>query len=118
LSVFDDAASAALATARAVAGNQVTYRRGASSAQMTAVSGSTRYKFTNESGVTITITGRDYLIAVADLVLDSAPVTPLPGDVVDDGVHQYEAMPVGGEACFAHSDSNKTQFRIHTKLVN
>ena len=63
----------------------------------------------------------DFLILVADLVIDDTLTTPQRGDeisrVQDGEKFTYKVLPMGKELpFFQYSDTGKTVFRIHTKL--
>lgn len=110
--------AAGLADLRAFAGFVVTYSRGANVIEgLTAAPGSTPIEqvVDEESGTVLRSSGWDWLIAVADLVLDELPITPQPGDVIAFEGIEWEVRPIGSEPCFAFSDAAGTQYRIHTK---
>jgi len=99
----------------------VTYRRGSSTAQVLATVGATRFEADDGSGIVVEMEARDYLIAAADLVLDSAQVLPERGDEiveVRDGINYvYEVMDLGSEKHFVTCDPAGRTLRIHTKHV-
>jgi len=99
----------------------VTYRRGASTVEVLATVGATRFEADDGSGMVIEMESRDYLIAAADLVLDGQQVLPERGDQVletRDGVtHVYEVMDLGPEKHFVTCDPDGRTLRIHTKFV-
>jgi len=99
----------------------VTYRRGASTVEVLATVGATRFEADDGSGMVIEMESRDYLIAAADLVLDGQQVQPERGDQVletRDGVtHVYEVMDLGPEKHFVTCDPDGRTLRIHTKFT-
>lgn len=109
---------------RANVAQTVTYSRGPRSVSLSATLGSTAFRIGDPLGGTrIERTDRDFLIAVADLILGGLTVLPERGDEVRvtraDGatVDVYEVLAPGGEPVFRWSDSHRTTIRIHTKHV-
>jgi len=103
------------------AAQTVAYVRGNDSVSVTATIGKTIFRIDNNYGISERHEGRDYLILVADLVIDGVPLDPIPGDKIQetDGVvvYTYEVMAPGGEPCRRYSDDFKITWRIHTKHV-
>lgn len=117
MSVFTQLLAGALATVRAVAGDPVSYTDGTYTCTPTAVVGKTTSDSTDDDGTTVTVKERDYLIAVADLVLNSVPIRPEPGHKITDQGAVYEVLPLAGRECYSYSDPDRTTYRIHTKQV-
>src|SRR5947209_8388283 len=115
MSAHTQALAGALATMRQVAGDKKIYKRGEQTVLVTMVVGRTVSEDTDEYGTTIRVDQRDYLIAVADLVLGGQPATPQSGDTIVDGPRTYEVMLLAGKECFNFSDPDQTTFRVHTK---
>lgn len=115
MGLHDDIA-AGLSDLRGFAGFVVTYSRGASSVSVAASPGSTPVEqVVDDLGTMVRTSAADWLIAVAELILDGNPITPQMGDVItSDGV-AWEVRPIGSEPCFSYSDALATEFRIHTK---
>ena len=117
MSHFEDRIARGLQRVRQFAGNQVTYRRGAQSATVTAVTGQTEFDTLDDNGMPVKQIARDFLIATSELVLGGEPVEPQAGDLIEerDGTVN-KVLPVNGH-CWKWSDTGKTQRRIHTKEV-
>ena len=99
----------------------VTYSRGAASVSVSATLGRTTYQIDRGDGISVEERTRDYLIAVADLVLSSVAVEPQPGDrIVEAGAptKTYEVMaPEGTETSWRFCDEHRQTYRIHAKLI-
>lgn len=119
---FSEIFSGALATLRGVAGETVTYTRGANSVTLSASLGNSRIEIMESSGAVTVVDSRDFLIAVEDLVLNSVAVTPRTGDTITEtcgGItYVYRVLDLPTDQCYRFSDVGRTQFRIHTKLVS
>lgn len=98
----------------------VTYRRGNSTVDVQATIGQTIFRLDDGYGAIVRTESRDFLIATADLVLDSAAVLPERGDkireTVGDEVFVYEVLAPGDEPHFKYSDPYRRTLRIHTKF--
>lgn len=112
-----------LKAAAAVDGG-VTYRRGALTLTgLAAWVGRTAFSRTSsEPGPAVVIGERDYLFAVADLVLGGQPVAPKPGDRVTETIAgvatTFEVVsPETGEPAVRYSDQTRTVWRVHAKRV-
>jgi hypothetical protein len=99
----------------------VTYLRGASAVTVPATIGRTGYEQSTEDGLTVRAEVRDYLINVADLVLDDVPAQPKQGDRIAEGDpatgRVFEVMSGAGEGPWRYSDAYRTVYRIHAKAV-
>lgn len=107
---------------------EITYQRGSDSVTLATTIGSSSGFSTREYGVREPWFARDYLIAVADLVLDGDRVEPQRGDRIvetfldeDDEVlatltHEVLA-PSEEEPAWRYSDEHRIRYRIHTKQV-
>jgi len=99
----------------------VTYRRGASSVQVAAMVGATRFEVDDGYGLVVEQEMRDYIIAAADLVLDGEQMLPERGDEIleeRDGVtYVYEVMELGAQQHYRFCDPAGKTLRIHTKHV-
>ena len=104
------------------AAQTVVYVRGSDSVSVTATIGRTIFRTENSFGFIEHYEARDYLILVADLVIDGVALDPTPGDKIQETVgstvYTYEVMAPGGEPCRRHSDDFRITWRIHTKQVN
>lgn len=107
---------------KAHAGRSITYRRGANSVTVTATIGRTEFELDDEFGVLRKIESRDFLIAAADLVLNSVTVLPERGDEIDETqgsvTYTYEVMAPGKEPHYRFSDPYRRTLRIHTKQTD
>lgn len=102
------------------AGETVTYRRGSDDVEITAVVGRTAYELIDQTGSALQTSSIDFIVAPADLVLDSVTVTPEPGDEIDRTIEggataTYDVRPDGGLACF-QLDPSRMQMRIRARL--
>jgi len=103
----------------------VEIHRGANStAGVTAEAVSRDYELTDEEGIITIAHVRDYVIDVADYVIDSSIVAPRIGDRIKEtipattgDVHVFEVMPLATRPCAEWSTTQKPQWLIHTKLV-
>jgi len=99
----------------------VTYRRGASSGDVPATVGATRFEVDDGYGLVIEQEMRDYLIATTDLMLSGEQTLPERGDEIleeRDGVtYVYEVMELGAEQHYRFCDPAGKTLRIHTKHV-
>lgn len=112
---------AALATGmkmiRQASGVTIQITRGsASSPQFTAGVGRTRFDVETSEGYSIRHRQRDYLIAIADYVLDNVASEPQTGDVITEGTKTYQVLPISADGKpFEFSDTFHQQYRVHTK---
>ncbi len=118
MSLFSNQLAAGLAQIRAVAGDAWAYQCPAGTIPtLNATQGKTQYEAIDESGLTVPATATDFLVAAADLVINSQAVHPAPGDRLSRGGRVFEVMPLGNEKCFVFSDPDGSQLRIHTKQI-
>jgi len=119
---LQDAIAAAAAGLAAVAGRQVTVVRGAESCTPTAVKGRSEFQIDSETGTQIEHSDADFLIAAADYDFGSGPLKPARGDRISEVVgmltFQYEVMAPGNGQPFQFRDADRTQLRIHCKLIS
>lgn len=104
------------------AGQSVTYtRRNVTPATLTATIGDTRAEHQDQSGVTLEIRHRDFLIHTADLEAASL-YPPKRGDqitvTVGSETQIFELLPLGTEGVFRVSDPGGKRVRIHAKQVD
>jgi hypothetical protein len=107
------------------AGEPVTYTQAAtgSSVSVTPWVGQTTFRSRLEKEVRIEIGERDYLLAVADLVINGAPVRPALGDRIAETINGVPCVfeietPEGGEEAVRYSSQARDLYRIHTKRVS
>jgi len=124
VTVFHDALGAVLGQiARDSCGLTVTYHRGASSVEVTAVAGQTPQELVDSHGTVIRQEVRDFIIEAAaiDFGDGAGPVEPQPGDRIkerrDYTLHLYDVMPLGNAPCFEEVPPQGVNLRIHTKAV-
>ena len=108
---------------RAFMTRTVTYERGNDAVDLPATVGQTDFNLTDDYGAAIRYVSRDFLIAVADLVLNGTPTEPKRGDRIRETVggvtHVHEVMgPGGSDADWRYSDPHRTTYRIHTKRIS
>lgn len=106
---------------RGNAARTVHYVRGTSSISLPATLGSTDFQRDDGNGFAVNFQSVDFLIDVADLVIDGVPTEPQRGDRVvvgeldEGGVH--EVMSDLGGPPYRFSDPYRRVYRIHTKRV-
>ena len=99
-------------------GTSVVYRRGASSATLTATIGSTKRELDEGDGLVTRYESRDFLITAADLILGGARVMPQPGDqIVEADGSVCELMDFPGDGYWTWSGPYRVTLRVHTKQV-
>jgi hypothetical protein len=119
---FDRALGVMSSRLRTLAGVSVTYARGTTdSVTVMAIAGTSTEGVTLGDGSQITARVTDWIIEVADLLLNDEQATPARGDtiVVTEGgrVNTYEVVDVGGQPCARLAEGGKT-WRIHTQLID
>ena len=103
----------------------VTYQRGGDSVEVPATTGQTVFRYDDAAGGTVRYVSRDFLVRVADLVINGVTIEPRRGDRVIETtggsggrVYTHEVMPFGDdEPEWRYSDPQRTTYRIHTKLI-
>lgn len=106
-------------TMKASASESVTYSRGSDAVSVSATPGNTITEMpVDDNGGTIQSRNVDFLIDGPDLILDSATITPRPGDRITraDGT-VFEVNALGSEPCFRRSNPHGTLLRIHAILI-
>src|SRR5262245_43282751 len=105
-------------------GVAVTYSRGsgpaAESVPLTCWVAGTRVQAEEAGGVVVQWGERDYMVAVADLVLGGIPTTPQKGDRLAEAVsgQVWELVePRTLEAAWRYSDHTRLTYRVHAKRV-
>ena len=100
----------------------VTYRRDDSSLEVAATVGRTVVEIDDGYGAIERFESRDFLIAAAELAINSQPFEPAAGDLIAETVGQqtfvYEVLAPGKEPCWRYSDPYRKTLRIHTKQVD
>lgn len=102
---------------KANAGATVEYRRGAASANVTAVVGRSVFESQDQSGVTESWESRDYIIKTADF----PHAEPMRGDRIVETLGEqaiaFEVVSPRGVPLFHHGDPFHSTIRVHTKRV-
>ena len=119
MSIFSRAQSVGLQIAANVAGESVTYARGAISIDVAgAIQGETVWDASRTDHVKIGTKSADWLIESRKLDNDGTLLTPARGDTItrEDGV-VFKVLPFGEQSqTWRYSDRNGREFfRIHTK---
>lgn len=111
-------------TQRKHCASDVTYQRNDSAIAVRATRGRSEWEVTDEIGVLTRAESRDFLIDVADLVIDGEPAEPAVGDrvldsvVPDDDSGVYEvAAPASGLPPWKWADEHRITYRIHAKYI-
>lgn len=119
-SPFSNAVARIQGSAKALAGESVTYDRNGEAVALTAIPGDTQAEQDDGTALTIQTTVKDWLVDVVDLVLDSVAVEPERGDLIKQTIgsatHTFEVLPFG-ESAYTFTDRLNTRYRIHTKLI-
>jgi hypothetical protein len=102
------------------AAQTVTYARNRSSVAVSATIGRASARVELPAGVArVPTDDRDYLILVADLVLDGVAVEPRDGDRITDSAGRvWQVSPIDGEPAARWSDAFGVRWRIHTRRVS
>ena len=114
---FELALQAGMSAARCLAGDSVTYSRGASTATVSnAVQTKTEFEVLDGSGVAAVVEAVEWLVAVADLPFGEPQVGDTITRVVGGTSHTYTVEHPGqGVSHFEYTDTGRTQFRIRTR---
>lgn len=120
MGLLDDGAAALIARKQLADGREVTYSRGTKARTLTAWLGNTLFaRNTDEPGASVVWGERDYVFAVADLVLDGVQVVPLKDDriteVIDGQEVTFEVSTPTGEPPARFLDLTRTMWLVHTK---
>lgn len=118
--------NAALASLRGLAGETVTYSRGARSITVTAIRGSSRIETEDDQGASIRSRATDWLIEAAALIMprparavETETIQPDRGDrITTAGGEVWEVQAVAGDKPARPSDPAGTHIRIHARRLN
>ena len=121
---YQEAAEAALEVVSGSAGTAVTFHRGESSVEVTALIGRTEVESASGDGTMVLSQVRDFIILAADLVIEvdgeDAQIEPKEGDLITEQrggrVFTYQVFQVGGEV-FRWVGVAETYLRIHAKHI-
>ena len=79
----------------------------------------TDYEIDDGSGIIETWTARDYLIAVADLVLNTVLTKPQSGHTITETINgvskTFTVLSPPGKQAFEYSDRSQAAYRVHTQ---
>lgn len=120
-SAFDTAIAGGLASIRQMLQRSIVYSDGQHPPVTILVAGAadTEYEIDDGSGIVETWISRDYLVAVADLVINGAPAVPVKGHTITETINGlpkvFTVLAPSGKQVFEYSDRGQTSFRIHTK---
>ena len=103
-------------------GQSVTYRRGAYSVVVSATLGESSHDIVTPAGIVVEVHSRDFLIDVADLVLNGVQATPERGDTIEHVDSQgltvtHELMSLSNQPAWKYSDPYRLKYRIHTERI-
>lgn len=120
---FNSRIAAGFARLKSQAGETVAIRRAEyTTEEVTAIVGSSRFEDASAEGLKVRVRIRDYLVDVADYVINGVAVEPQPGDEIlqelDGQTRVFEiSSPGSSEPPWRYSDSLQTRYRIHTREV-
>jgi hypothetical protein len=120
-SPFDTAIAAGLASIRQVTQRSIVYSDGVHSPVTISLAGAadTEYELDDGTGIIETWTSRDYLIAVADLVINGVPTLPAKGHTITEVINGlskvFTVLAPPGKQVYEFSDRGQTAFRVHTQ---
>jgi hypothetical protein len=120
MAVADDFAAMGELFAEAFAVD-VVYVRGGNRLEIVAAPVVNDYEVDNGFGGVETIQVRDYVLAVADLTIDAAPIDPRSGDRIEEPIggntHNYEVVPVANRPVDDYYNPEQTQWLVHTNHI-
>lgn len=96
----------------------IQYRRGTNTLPLSATRGRTVFRYNDQFGRSIREERRDFLINVADLMIDGAIATPRHGDTIIDGNFTYEVIAPNKEPVWKYADAYRRSYRVHTNLID
>lgn len=104
----------------AFASDSVDYARGDSTlSELPAAIGESEHEDGGSDGTLLMVHSVDFIITAADLILNSAVITPKAGDTVTWESRTYEVRPFGPERqTWRFEDQHQVMIRIHTKQVS
>lgn len=87
---------------------------------ITAIADVADYQLVSDDGFPMAVRSRDYTLDVADMQIDSVPVTPSPGhritEIINGVAQTFEVVPIGNRPAQQLSP-NGTRWLVHTKRV-
>lgn len=105
---------------RAHMSRTITYVRGNSSVELVATAGRSRFQQIDSGrGAALRVHAHDFILSVAELVIDGDATLPRPGDqvrtVIDGVEHVFTVAPFAGGPCYEFTDASRRTVRVHTK---
>ena len=105
-----------------VQGGRIRYIRGESSVWIDATFGQSEFQIESANEVRIEHTDRDFLFAVAELILGGQLATPQRGDLIQvEHGDLYKVLPLDGERCYRTAgpgaDGKDALYRVHAKRI-
>lgn len=120
MSSLSDALGALSLSLKSVAGTSVTFRRGSLSVEITATRAQARYQQDDQAFGVNRQKFQDWIVAAADLVLDSRETKPARHDVIEvtenSRTYKYKVLGGSGVPEWEPVDQNGVMLRIHTEL--
>jgi hypothetical protein len=120
MTLFDQAAAVMDLRLRAFYGEEVTYIRGTTTADLTTMVGASVHEVDSGFAIPEKVTSVDFLVAAADLTAAGLGV-PAAGDrihrVMGGQTHIYESAPIGKEPAARPADPTANTYRIHTRHI-
>lgn len=99
----------------------IIYTRGSYSSTITATATMHEYEVVDDEGFGIVMLSRDYIVHVADLVLNGAEIAPRAGDRITETIQgvscTFEVMALGQKHEYEPFDSDGLMLLVHTKKV-
>ncbi|MBN2584867.1 MAG: hypothetical protein JXL80_17515 [Planctomycetes bacterium] len=95
----------------------VTYARSDDEVSLSAVPVSPKVAVDGEGNVLVSSSSRDWLLDVADLVLNGAAVEPTAGDTITDTDGTWMVVADAGTREWEYLDTTHLVMRVRTKLV-
>ena len=119
--MFNQIISQALSSIREITAVPISYYRGTAYVGLKGTPTKSVLQATTDGGVTIDSTGRDYIVAAADLKLGGVVIEPAREDLIKERVstkiHVYEVRrPDGSDQVWSYADAGRSTIRISTTL--
>jgi hypothetical protein len=122
MGLMDRGATALVSRMKSSAGRTVTYTRKSDAAtlDLTAWVGNSHFdRDQADPGAARDMGERDYLFAVADLVISGTAFTPAKGDTITETINgtatRFAVAPNAGEPAWRYSEQTRLTIRVHTK---
>lgn len=114
---FAQAALHGFKSMQLIHGVSITYQRPSTghSVTLTAPAGRSDHDVSQDGMVIEQVKSRDYLVKLADLVLNGVEVLPIKGDRIVEGSKTYAVLCMGTESQWKYTDPSQQIIRIHTR---